>query len=234
MRDNRPFRILSNKDFFVTQKDSKYYSPFHGCVMSDCNIGSWFLNKIVRNKFFFNRDKCRIAISPVTGGSELLYIQNWYTRWFDNKRPILIYEPVAFLKGVNRKTGIVISLRYSMVELTYVENGTITRYWWKYHHQFRYKNNQKLDSGKQLENQIDIAQIYNQIQLRLEREKASIVNVLISQIKQIICNSEYRGISIFFAAYKNYTLFTSEQCETFNINCLNYENFCETILRGLQ
>lgn len=237
MRGDRPIRILENREAITIMKDVAIYSPFHGCVMSDPVRGSWFLNKIVKNKSFLKRDNCIIAISPVTAGAEYDYIQDWYRRWFDNKQPALIYEPVALLLGLNIKTGIVISLRYSMVEFTYVKDGITVSYWWKYHDQFTKRDNHKLQLSSVIEKQLDAETLPDQlrahVQFRLESEKMNIKSDLISKIKLITNKLQDKHTPILFASFNNYSLFTLDDCKTLGINSLDYEYFCEAILCGL-
>lgn len=102
--------------------------------MSNSFLGSWMLNEIVKKRqTFIRRHPCLVAVSPISSYSELLAMKTWYERWYDRKSPQLVLEPIAFLNGMGIDSGIVISVRKSMAEVSLVINNNLCKYWWKYH-----------------------------------------------------------------------------------------------------
>lgn len=77
---------------------------------------------------FHVRTEAYFSVSPVSGISELKVISDLYK--FRNTYFSL--EPITFLYGINRESGIVIALHKTMVEISLVKNLQILNYKWNY------------------------------------------------------------------------------------------------------
>lgn len=207
----QPIRVIpTQEEYYVIKEKNKVSAPFSGCTMCDCYTGSWLLNKIVKKRHsLIKRQPCLVAVSPVSSYSELLAMKRWYERWYDRKFPQLIWEPIAFLNGMGIASGIVISVRNSMVEVSLVINNKISKYWWEYH-----------DCNKAIERDVP------------QRRILGIYRKLISTIRDYI--GEDNKNPIFFTSYKNILTLNAEDTLKYKITVIKYDQFCLDVIKGLQ
>lgn len=199
--------ITKEEDFCDLNKGEEIIRPFVGCVVADFYCANWYLNRAIKGyRRILRRDECLIAVSPVSTETELRAMKDWYKRWYTRVSQ-LKFEPICFLNGIERCDGIIISVRSSMVEITLVKENKIKAYWWKYHY---------LSEGISFDNHLEPISLYENI---------------LSVTENFKC--EYEELPIYFTSYKSILNIKPNDILKFNINTINYDEFCHSIIRGL-
>lgn len=129
LQDNGP-----NRDNACTY--SLYY-PFQGSVVVDFQVCKTIFRQYAKTILpkIHVRTSAYLSVSPVSGWTELKEISNLYKF----HHTYLSYEPIAFLHGIHKEDGIVISINRTMLEISVVENLTIKKYEWTYIRDYRHK-----------------------------------------------------------------------------------------------
>lgn len=104
--------------------------PYRGSVVADFEMCKNLMRSYIRQilpKLHFNTS-IHVAISPVAGITEYRAAKDLFSlRWV-----ALYYEPIAFLCGINKQDGIVISINMTMLEISIIQDSQIIRYQWRY------------------------------------------------------------------------------------------------------
>lgn len=106
------------------------YYPFRGSVVVDYYESKKIFKLYLRDALprFHSRTSAYFAVSPISGMSEILVL----TKLCKFHKTYISYEPIIFLHGIGETRGFVVSLNRTMFEVSYVEDGSIQKYKWKY------------------------------------------------------------------------------------------------------
>ncbi|MCH5220790.1 MAG: hypothetical protein J1F05_00450 [Muribaculaceae bacterium] len=202
--NNRPVDfILSENE--LDNSSRRIVRPFKGGVISSYVDAEWLLRKAIRQSKKL-RPLCRIAVNPGSGGIELRAMQDWYHKWYNKQLPELVYEPIAFLKGLDLYEGVVLTQRASMIELSIVRENEIIEYKSSYFN---------LDCNCR-----DVNQENHYIEKIIKR----IVNE---------CNNLDCSLPIYFTSYKELYELSDNDFDQYQIKRIDYDNFCMNIINGL-
>lgn len=130
--DTFPAVVVENGepvDFISSEKElnnnnREIVRPFRQGIIISYKEAEWLLRKAIKGCKKL-RPLCRIAISPHLTETELRAMQYWYRKWYDKKLPQLVYEPIAFLSGMDLSDGIVLYQRDSWIITSVVQNKKI-------------------------------------------------------------------------------------------------------------
>lgn len=184
--------------------------PFRGCVVSNYRATEWLLKNSIRNRAKI-RAKCRIAVSPVSGEIELRALKTWYHKWYDKKSPELVWEPIALCNSLAISSCIIISLRFSMIEVTEINANKIIRY------NFKYFGHQGCIT--ELRN-VKLTNVHKQ----------SFVESIFTVINNNV--PENYAHPIFFTSSLDLEII-NDVIPNRSINVLPYNEFCQHIIKGL-
>lgn len=194
----------------LLEKGMNVITPFRGCVVSDYRATEWLLKYSIRNRTKI-RPKCRIAVSPVSSEIELRALKTWYHKWYDKKSPELVWEPIALCNSLSVSSCIIISLRFSMVEMTEIDDNKIIRY------NFKYFGHQGCIT--ELRN-VKLTNVHKQ----------SFVESIFTVINNNI--PENYAYPIFFTSSLDLEII-NDVIPNRSINVLPYNEFCQHIIKGL-
>lgn len=194
----------------LLEKRVNVIRPFRGCVVSDYYATEWLLKKSIRNRAKIH-PKCKIAVSPVSGEIELSALKTWYHKWYDKKSPELVWEPIALCNSLSISSCIIISLRFSMIEITEIYDNKIIRYNFK---DFGYQGY--------------ITELRN-VNLNNIPKKSFFESILTVISNNVPENYTY---PIFFTSSLDLE-FINDVISNRLINILPYNEFCQHIINGL-
>lgn len=212
--DSFPGVVIKNNktvDFIFSENEHhndnrSIIRAFRGGVITRYRDAEWLLRKAIKLRKKL-RPPCRIAVTPISTEIELRAMQDWYWKWYDKKLPQLVWEPIAFLSGMNLSTGAVLTQRSSMIELSIVRDKKIVEYYWGY-----WDNDCKY------------------------KDKTEIASYIDTKIEKFLKDSKYLDCSapIYFTSYKELTDLSHERFDKYLIKKLDYDVFCMSIINGLE
>lgn len=204
IENNKPVDFISSEEEY-NNDNRRIILPFRGGVIASYRDAEWLLRKAIKRHKKL-RPYCRLAVSPNSGGIELRAMQDWYRKWYDKKLPQLVYEPIAFLYGMNLSNGTVLTQRSSMIELSIVRDKKIIEYYgcyWDYDCK--------------------------------HKDKVEIANYIDAKIEKFLKDSKCldNSLPIYFTSYKELTDLSHERFNKYQIKRIDYDCFCLSIINGL-
>lgn len=202
IENNKPVDFISSEEEY-NNDNRRIILPFRGGVINSYREAEWLLRKAIKrhNKL---RHSCRIAVHPNSSEIELREMRCWYPyKWYYKKLPQLVYEPIAFLCGMNLESGVVLILRGCLIEQWIVKNKHII---WRNASLFMdFHNKDKIE---------------NYLDKQIEK--------LLNDSKHIDCSSP-----MFFTSFKGLPDLSHELLCKYQIKRMEYDVFCMNIITGL-